>query len=92
MNVLTYSEARASFKSVMDNVCRDHDPAFITRANGEHVVLLSAADYSSMQETLYLLSSEENAQRLSASLSAIKAGKAKERKLFLNEPKDQAEK
>lgn len=76
MNVLTFDEARASLNSVMDNVCRDHEPVFITRADGEHVVMLSAVDYSSMQETLYLLSSEENAKRLSASLGAIKSGKA----------------
>ena len=40
MNVLTFSEARASLKTVMDKVCEDHDPTVITRVNGEHVVLM----------------------------------------------------
>ena len=30
MNVLTFSEARASLKTVMDKVCEDHDPTVIT--------------------------------------------------------------
>ncbi|TDR76438.1 type II toxin-antitoxin system Phd/YefM family antitoxin [Paludibacterium purpuratum] len=85
MNVLTYSEARASFKQAMDEVCRDHDPLLITRQKGEHVVLLSLDDFNSMQETLYLLSSPQNAQRLSESIAQVKAGKARIMGLITNE-------
>lgn len=38
MNVLTFSEARASLKQAMDKVCDDHQPTVITRQRGEHVV------------------------------------------------------
>lgn len=82
MNVLTYTEARASFKQTMDSVCLHHDPTIITRQRGEHVVMMSLADYNSMEETMYLLSSPRNAERLMRSIEQVKAGKAKERGLI----------
>jgi antitoxin YefM len=82
MNILSYSEARASFKETMDNVCRDHAPAVITRQSGDSVVMLSLADYNSMSETLYLLGSERNAARLRSSIAQINAGKAQFRELL----------
>lgn len=82
MNILSYSEARASFKETMDVACRDHNPTVVTRRGGDPVVILSLADYSSMEETLYLLSSEKNAARLRASIAEIKAGKAQIRELI----------
>lgn len=91
MNILTFSEARSSFKTVMDNVCKDHDPTVITRVNGDHVVMLSMADYSSMKETLYLLSTDANANRLRSSLANLRAGKAQSRELFTNESQQQTE-
>jgi len=92
MNILTFSEARAGFKTVMDNVCRDHNPTIITRTKGEHVVMLSLADFNSMEETLYLLSSETNAKRLMESVAQVRAGKTKQRQLIYNDqPEDKTE-
>lgn len=76
MQVLTFSQARAGLKQTMDDVCRDHEPAVITRQRGEPVVLLSLNDYNSMAETMYLLGNEANAKRLRASIAQHKAGKA----------------
>jgi antitoxin YefM len=90
MNILTFSEVRASFKRAMDDVCRDHEPTVITRQRGEHVVLLSLEDYNSMQETLYLLSNANNAKRLRESIAQLKTGKAQVRELLGHEQaKDQ---
>ena len=75
MRVLTFSEARAGFKNVMDDVCNDHEPVVITRVNGQHVVMLSMEDFNSMEETMHLLGSENNANRLRASIANLKAGK-----------------
>lgn len=91
MNILTFSEARASLKSVMDDVCKDHNPTVVTRVNGEHVVMLSLADFNSMEETLYLLSSQKNASRLMESIAQIKAGKALQRELIRNEKQENPE-
>lgn len=85
MNILTFSEARAGLKAVMDNVCTDHSPTIITRQSGEAVVMLSLADFNSIEETLYLLGSPKNASRLLASLEQLKAGKARVRELDRNE-------
>ena len=53
MNILSYSEARANLKKTMDAVCEDHAPTVIARQGGESVVIMSLADYESMEETLY---------------------------------------
>lgn len=76
MQVLTFSEARAGLKRVMDDVCRDHEPTVITRQRGDHVVLLSLEDFNSMNETMYLLGTASNASRLRESIAQHKAGTA----------------
>lgn len=87
MNILTFSEARAGLKTVMDDVCNDHTPTVITRVNGEHVVMLSLADFNSMEETMYLLRSPKNAKRLMESVAQLKSGKAQMRELVSNDKK-----
>ena len=89
MNILTFSEARASLKTVMDDVCKDHAPTVVTRVNGEHVVMLSLADFNSIEETMYLLSSANNASRLMESIAQLKAGKAQPRDLIRNEKQEE---
>ena len=76
MHVLTFSQARADLKQTMDDVCRDHEPAIITRQRGEPVVMMSLEDYNGMQETLYLLGSSTNAKRLRSSIDQLRSGKA----------------
>jgi antitoxin YefM len=85
MNILTFSEARAGLKQAMDDVCRDHEPAVITRQRGEHVVLISLDDFNSMLETLHLLGAPANANRLSESIAEFNAGKTSARGL-IDEP------
>ena len=82
MNVITFSDAQASLKTVMDDVCKDHNPALITRVNGEHVVMMSLADFNSMEETMYLLSSPKNANRLMESITQLKAGQVQTKELI----------
>jgi antitoxin YefM len=88
MNILTFSEARAGLKAVMDDVCTDHSPTVITRQSGAPVVMLSLADFNSIEETLHLLSSPKNASRLLASIEQLKAGKARMRELDRNEEQE----
>ncbi len=92
MNILTFSEARASFKQALDTVCRDHTPTVITRQRGEHVVLLSLDDYNSMQETLHLLGSPKNAERLRESIAEFRAGKTLKRELLTNDAEQEGKK
>ncbi|MFJ4386467.1 type II toxin-antitoxin system Phd/YefM family antitoxin [Pseudomonas sp. NPDC089408] len=85
MHVLTFSQARADLKQTMDDVCRDHEPAIITRQRGEPVVMLSLEDYNGMQETLYLLGSAKNASRLRASIAQLRSGQAVTKDVTVNE-------
>lgn len=64
MESISLSAARADLKSVMDRVVADRVPVAITRRRGEGVVMVSASEWASIQETLYLLRSPKNAERL----------------------------
>lgn len=68
MQVLTLDQAQDRLDQTMNDVCRDHEPAVITRRKGQPVVMLSLADYNALAETLYLLGSSENAAWLRESL------------------------
>ncbi|WP_207004541.1 type II toxin-antitoxin system Phd/YefM family antitoxin [Trinickia mobilis] len=92
MNILTFSEARAGFKQALDTVCRDHEPTIITRQRGEHVVMISLDDYNSMQETLHLLGSSANAERLRQSIAEFKAGKTVTKDLLNDDAAEKSKK
>ena len=66
----------------MDLVLTTRSPLFVTRSKGEDVVVLSKSDYESMQETLYLLSSPKNAERLARGLEEYKKGEGIKRDLI----------
>ncbi|HET8598460.1 MAG TPA: type II toxin-antitoxin system Phd/YefM family antitoxin [Castellaniella sp.] len=82
MQVLTFTEARAGLKQAMDDVCDNHQPTVITRQRGDHVVMLSLADFNSIEETLYLLSSPENAERLGDAIRQVNTGRTHVRSLM----------
>ncbi len=58
----------------MDSVFKSKAPLYVTRTNGEDMVLISKADYESLQETLYLLSSPANALRLQEGIEQYNKG------------------
>jgi antitoxin YefM len=74
MRAVTYSEARARLKGLMDQVCQDHEPVTVIRRRGENVVVISQEDYESLRETEYLLSSQANAEHLVESLGQAARG------------------
>lgn len=82
MEITTYTAFRKHLKSFLDKVLASHSPLFVTRTNGEDVVVISKADYDSMQETFYLLKSPKNATRLLESIEEYKSGKGQERTLI----------
>lgn len=91
MHVLNFSQARADLKQTMDDVCRDHEPAVITRQRGEPVVMLSLKDFNGMQETLHLVRSSANARRLRESIDQLRSGKAVTQEFLINEPEETTE-
>ncbi len=77
MNKITYNKARADFAGAMDRVCNDREPIVITRDGQRAVVMLSLEDFTSLEETSYLMRSTQNARRLLESIATLEAGKGK---------------
>ena len=83
MDSLSYSETRANLKAVMDKVVEDRAPVTITRARGQgNVVLVSADEWASIEETLYLQRSPKNAARLLEAIHGLEAGGGEEHELI----------
>ncbi|MBN2970475.1 type II toxin-antitoxin system prevent-host-death family antitoxin [Roseomonas aeriglobus] len=83
MHAVSYSEARENLKSMIDKVVADRAPLAITRQRGqEGAVLISASEWASIEETLYLLRSPKNAERLLESIRELEAGGGEEHELI----------
>lgn len=82
MEITTYSNFRQHLKSFLDKVFVDHNPLFVTRSNGEDVVVMSKSDYESLNETLHLLSSPKNAERLLKGIKEYETGGGEEKGLI----------
>ena len=74
---VSYSEARNNLASVLDRVTDDREVVVINRRGHEKVALISADELSSALESLYLLRSPENAQRLMKAIKRAEAGTTK---------------
>lgn len=82
MDVLSYSDTRANLKAVMDRVVADKVAVAVTRQNGESIVMVSQSQWDSIEETLYLLSSPRNAERLLEAVRGLEAGEGEEHELI----------
>ena len=80
MAAIAATEARRNIFNLINRVTENREAVEITSKRGS-AVLMSLAEYDSLQETAYLLRSPANAKRLLASLAQAKKGKAKVRKL-----------
>jgi antitoxin YefM len=72
---ISASEARARLFPLIQQVNDDHVPVRINSRGGD-VVLMSAEDFDSWQETIYLLRSPANARRLMEAVARDKSGQA----------------
>lgn len=75
MRVINFSDARNSLRSVIDQVVDDADVTVIARRDAPDAVVMSFDYYSSLMETVHLLSSPANAAHLARSLAQARAGK-----------------
>lgn len=82
MEVMTYSDARAQLKGVMDRAIVDGQEVVVTRKKGEAVVVVSLDAWNSINETLHLLSNPQNAERLRQSIAELDANTGSERELI----------
>ena len=75
MQTISYTEARNGLAGLMDLATRDREPITITRNGAGTVVLLAAEEDAAMEETLHLLSTPANAERIRQGLTDYSAGK-----------------
>ena len=82
MQTITCSDARENLEAVLDKVVEDRAPILITRPDGEDVVLVPASEWAGMEETLHLMASPANAERLLEGIAELEAGKGIECELI----------
>ncbi|PSJ81267.1 type II toxin-antitoxin system Phd/YefM family antitoxin [Neisseria iguanae] len=73
--VVNYTSIRNNLAQVMTEVNEDKIVAHITRRNGNNCVLMAEDKYSSLIETLYLLTSKANAAWLEESVAQAENGR-----------------
>ena len=82
MRIISFTEARNSLKTVLDQVANDADCTVITRRDSDDAVVMSLEYYNSLMETVYLLRSPANVAHLRESIEQFRQGKAEERNLL----------
>jgi len=73
MQTVFYSNARNNLREIIDRVCDDFDEYTITTKDNKSAVILSYDEYNAMQETIYLLSSKNNRDRLDEAVEQIES-------------------
>ncbi len=76
MAPVSYTDFRQHLAKYMDEVWDSRAPLRVTRQNARPVVVLSEDEYEGMMETLHLLRSPANAERLMRSVRSAEAGQA----------------
>lgn len=74
MQTVSYSEARASLATLLNQVTDDQEAIIISRRGKPPVALVALHELESYRETAYLLRSPRNAERLLAALDRAKRG------------------
>lgn len=82
MEETSYTNFIRNIEDFMDRACSSGSSLTVTREDGRDVVILSKSDHDSLQETLHLLSSPKNAQRLLNGLEDYQKGNTTQRDLI----------
>jgi antitoxin YefM len=78
MATISYTDFRQHLAKYMDDVWDSRAPLRVTRQNARSVIVLSEDEYEGMMETLHLLRSPANAERLLRSIKSAEAGQLTE--------------
>lgn len=71
MDRLNFSDLKANLASTLDKVNNEHKPVLITHKGHKPTVLMSLEDFQAYQETVYLMASPKNAERLNEAISEV---------------------
>jgi antitoxin YefM len=75
MKAVNYSELRQNLKANLDIVIDNAELLIVHRTKGKSIVMMSLNEYNAIEETLHLLQSKENRQRLESAVDNINAGR-----------------
>jgi len=70
----TYTQARASLATLLDQVTKNREVVIIQRRGGEDVAMITADELAGVLETAHLLRSPVNAKRLLSALDRVRKG------------------
>jgi antitoxin YefM len=79
--IVSYTDLRANLATYIDEALDSRAPITVTRQGRGNVVIISQEEYEGLEETVHLLKSPANADRLRRSIAAADAGELQERKL-----------
>lgn len=82
MKAANFTEFRTKLKQYLDDVEKNNETLIIKRGPGSGTVLISLDEYNSILETVHLLSSKANADRLYESIQQMKTGKTFQKELI----------
>ena len=82
MKAANFTEFRTKLKQYLDDVEKNNETLIIKRGAGHGAVLISLDEFNSILETVHLLSSKANADRLYESIKQINAGKTFQKELI----------
>jgi antitoxin YefM len=85
MIAANYTEFRNHLKKYLDDVEQNNETLILKRGSGKGTVIISMDEYNSIMETMHLLSSKKNADRLYESIDQIKKGKGLRKKLIVDQ-------
>ena len=70
----TYTQARANLATLLDDVAENREVVIIKRRGSEDVAMIAADELAGLLETVYLLRSPANADRLLTALRRARKG------------------
>jgi antitoxin YefM len=82
MIAANFSEFRTKLRMYLDNVEDNKETLIVKRKTGKGTVVISLDEYNSIMETVHLLSSKSNTDRLFESIQQMKEGKKVTHKLI----------
>ncbi len=82
MIAANFTEFRTGLKKFLDEVEENNETLVVKRGIGKGTVVISLNEYNSIMETMHLLSSRANADRLYESIQQLKEGKGVTKQLI----------
>lgn len=82
MAQVSFTDLRAHMARHFDSVEADRTELVVTRQNHEPLVVMALSELEGLRETLHLLSTPANAERLLRSIEEVDGGRGVERRVI----------